>query len=332
MMNDVRIRDVVIVLPNTDVDMCYGHWFCEPNSMPYLESKISDILLSLGLQTPNQRLFTIYLKVDDKLEPVPCYVSTNFAILSQQHKYVFDCKQLGHGEGPMSLYKNPPQLDLENLEMVESLIRDFVHKEISILYKVRYPDGGDAVNYILDTNENQIHFFGFDFSSKYGSSVINIEQPIQSSNDELAFLNYEKTCIDRVLDQLWAYKATIAKKHSIYYDHSIIDYYESLYPNQAQRRKELEQILKEIQKQRELEHQETIDRIAKLFEEIKEQEKQHAILMAQYELEDRQYKERMDQFEALEKERRSHREATIIQEPNNSISWIDWVWSMFSFK
>jgi hypothetical protein len=228
-INDIPIRDVVIVLPNTDVDTCYGHWFSDTNSMPYLESKISEILLEQGLQTPNQRQFTIYLQVNDKLEPVPCYISTNFSTFMRQGMYVIDCKQLGFRD-PHTDY---PEFDPANLEELKELIDDFVTKDIPILYQLKYPDGGDGVNYIFNGTTRKVRFFGFDFSSKYGGCVINIEQPFKRTEiDKLEYAKYERSCINRVIDQLWCYKSMILNDQSVYYSRPKI-HYDTLYPGRA---------------------------------------------------------------------------------------------------
>src|SRR5688572_23430676 len=148
-INGINIHDVAIILPNTDVDSHYGHWFAKENSMPYLETTISDFLIKHGLKTANQRLFKIYLFVDDKYVEIPCYVSDNFSKLPDKKLYVIDCKQLGDHQFFDRKYV---ELDIDD---PRSLIKHFIEYEVPILYEIRWPRWGDCVNYAIDASDGE---------------------------------------------------------------------------------------------------------------------------------------------------------------------------------
>jgi hypothetical protein len=170
---------------------------------------------------------------------VPCYVSDNFVKLAEKGQYVIDCQHLG--SGPMSSYDKHPDLSfLADPIRLKSLIEDYVEKEIPILYQIRWRSSDDCVNFIFD---GTVHFFGFDFSSKQGTSIINIKNPtLRKMDNELAFLSYKRDCVNNMIDNLRAYKSFLEHGRSIYYKYFQRNFFQDLYPEEDQKIQTLKEV------------------------------------------------------------------------------------------
>jgi hypothetical protein len=189
------IHDLVIVLPNTDVDSDYSHWFPKTQSivpMYRLESEISKTLNSYNVLTPEQRETEIFIEYEDKIYTIGCFVSNNFSILVKKGIYVIDNKNFlrdsmkEYGDLWTDFVK-----DLITPNDWHELLSVYIQNDIPVLYKLNYPTNGDSVNFCI--SENKFRFFGFDFSSKTSKrGVIDIKNTQENKED---FNLYKLKCI-----------------------------------------------------------------------------------------------------------------------------------------
>lgn len=234
-INGVSIHDLVIVLPNMDVDTCYGHWFPPENSniipMYQLEVDGSNELRKRGLLTANQTLFTIYIKdTNDEFIPINCYVSNNFCKLvnldldtntvKEDSIFVIDIKNFNgkvmkHYSHMWNNYnfnfgvdkiEAGLDLDQENKDCWIASLSKYIDHDIKELYLMNYPRYGDPVNFAIETKNGKhlFRFFGFDLSSKSCYSVIDVNTfknnlSVMESDD---FINYKYRCLRHMIEYI----------------------------------------------------------------------------------------------------------------------------------
>lgn len=219
-INNKSIHDLVIALPNTDVDRCFGHWFQPHDSkivpMYKLESDISHKLHEFGLLTSNQTSYVIYLMHEDKgLIPVPCYVADSFHFLAtKKNMFVIDTKNLDNKSLKnchhiwqsynlnLGIYEDGLRLRDHNIDRWKSLCLHYIEHDIPKLYQIWFPTCGDSVNYVVTCENDKpiIRFFGFDFSSKHGGSVIDPYNIDIRKYDEEEYRTYKYGHLRNLID------------------------------------------------------------------------------------------------------------------------------------
>jgi hypothetical protein len=233
-VNGKSIHDLVIILPNMDIDKNYSHWFPTENSstipMYKLEVDGAAELRDHGLITPNQTLFIIYIEDynnDNKLIPINCYVSDNFSKLAKlegehiKDNSLFIIDKKNFGSGVMKNYihlwdtykfnfgiknlKDQLELGQDHIDCWLSVLSEFINHDVRELYLLDYSIYGDAVNYVIQTKNGQhfFRFFGFDLSSKQGYSVIDpktFKSADMFKSDD--FIMYRYKCLKNLIEYI----------------------------------------------------------------------------------------------------------------------------------
>ncbi len=305
------IHDLVIALPNTDVDRQFGHWFPPDSSniipMYKLESDISNKLRQVGLLTTNQTSYIIYLKHEEKgMIPIPCYVADSFRSLATKHKmFVIDTKNLNNKslrnhdhiwssyQLNLGICEDGLHLSSESINCWTSLCKHYIEYDIPKLYDLGFPRYGDSVNYVMMYKDDIpiVRFFGFDFSSKQCNGVIDPYMDEFIKYSQIDFAEYKFHNLRNLIDYIFfaEYEYGLGKKVYWNSNEHISQILSILIPEElklVQRQQMLNDIdrfaQKHVKKQQVMEINFKMENINEMIRRSQQQDEEMKMLLSEY--------------------------------------------------
>lgn len=133
------------------------------------EVKMGEILTQIGLLNPSPQ--AVFIQLEGSNQKIPAYLCRSFISFMQEDIYVIDRKNPRTSTWKSHLLPQGEHLNVETwMIALNSLCRD-----IARLCRYNIPTPSDSLNIAIVRNDegiDQVRYFGFDFSSKWGACPI----------------------------------------------------------------------------------------------------------------------------------------------------------------